>query len=166
NAIPIGTITAGGSNTFIFAPVTSLSSNTQYTILFGPGIQDTSGNSLPLTFRYATTNTALTPIGVMINPVNNATGVLRSSTLSLWFSTTMNASTVNSTNILLAAVSAPSVLVPATFTGSGNSYTVTPTSPLAANTIYMLSFTSGVQDINGNPMSNLSQVQYFTTGAN
>jgi|GEM_PF-5236031 len=164
--IPIGSIVAGASNTFTFAPVNPLTANTQYIVQFGTGIKDTAGNSLPLTLRYATTGTATTPVGVMINPVNNTTGVLRSQGLSLWFSETMNASTINGTTVQLKAVSAPSVIIPTLISGSGNSYTVTPASILTANTQYMLSFTTGVQDLNGNSMSNLSQVQYFTTGAN
>ncbi|MCC2624245.1 MAG: hypothetical protein K0R14_118 [Burkholderiales bacterium] len=163
-SVPIGSITTGGANTFVFSPASPLASNTKYIIKFGTGIQDTFGTSLPQTLRYAFTGTSITPVGLMLNPVNNATGVSRTSSLSLWFSENMNATTINSSTVQLAAVIAPSISIPITVSGSGNSYTVTPIGTLLPNTQYMLTFTTSIQDTSGNAMSALSQAQYFTTG--
>jgi hypothetical protein len=78
----------------------------------------------------------------------------------------MNPSTINTTTFTLSAPGTPPVAVAGAVTYDVPSHvaTFTPTDPLAFSTLYTATITTGVQDLNGNPLAS-DYVWTFTTSA-
>lgn len=94
---------------------------------------------------------------------NGATAVSVNTAISSTFSQTINTSTLNTSTFTL---SGPSGLVAGvvTYNATTNTATFTPSTPLAYNTTYTATITTGVKDLAGNPLaSNYSWG--FTTGS-
>ena len=68
-------------------------------------------------------------------------------TVSATFNSALNPATVNSSTFTLK--NAGGTLLSASYSVSGNTATLTPSSPLAASTTYTATLTTGVKDING-----------------
>jgi hypothetical protein len=80
------------------------------------------------------------------------------------FSEAMNPSTINTTTFTLTAPGTPPVPVAGTVTYDVASHVATfiPTDPLALNTIYTATITTGAEDLYGNPLAS-NYVWMFTT---
>ena len=83
-------------------------------------------------------------------PANAATGVFVDGVISVTFSEPMNAATINSTTFTLADASFAPVLASVNY--AGNTATLTPINPLAQNSVYTATVTTGVKDLAGNAM--------------
>jgi hypothetical protein len=80
------------------------------------------------------------------------------------FSEAMNPSTINTTTFTLTSPGTPPVAVVGTVTYDAASHvaTFTPTNPLALNTVYTATITTGAQDLTGNALAS-NYVWTFTT---
>ncbi len=104
--------------------------------------------------NYAADTTA--PTVTLVTPANGATGISTGTMVTATFSEPMNAGTINGTTFELRAPG--NVLVPATVTydPDNNKAILSPTAPLALNTIYSAKVKgggTGVADATGNPLA-------------
>lgn len=160
-ATPVsGAVTCSGTIA-AFTPAVPLYYNTLYTVTITTGAKDLAGNQMSTNYSWTfTTGTApdTTPPTVSsTSPANNATGVTVNGAISATFSEAMNAATISTVTFTVAGVTG-------TVTYSGSTATFTPTAPLAYNTLYTATITTGVKDQAGNQMfTNYSWT--FKTGA-
>src|SRR5579863_588735 len=104
----------------------------------------------------------LSPTVIATSPANGATAVLLNSTVTATFSSVMNPATINTATFTLTGPG--TTVVPGAVTYSGSTATFTPTSPLAALTLYTATITTGARDPGGNALQ-ANFVWTFTTGA-
>ena len=159
-----GTVAYSGT-TATFTPSASLVANTLYTGTITTGAKDAAGNALASNYTWSFTTAAavdVTPPTVLSAvPANNATGVASSVHPAVTFSEAMTASTINSTNFTLKQGSST---VAGTVAYSGTSATFTPSSALAASTVYTGTITTGAKDAAGNSLAS-NYTWSFTTAA-
>jgi hypothetical protein len=182
-AVP-GSVTLDASGLVMtLTPNAVLALNSQYELQLTSGVQDASGNQ----FAYnpwagngfiaylnttSTANTAV-PTIVAANPPANSNPVGTNVTVQLEFSTEMDEATqagltVSSGGVTVAGTwSWNSNVYPYGYywddTGPGTILTFTPTSPLAANTTYKVSYGAPLADTAGNALTPGSFT--FTTGS-
>ena len=94
------------------------------------------------------------------DPLNNVTGVPRNTEVTFTFSEAMDPLTINNSTFYLTQ---DGTNVPGTVSYSGNTATFSPTSPLAAETSYLATVTTGAESLTGNSLAN-NTVWSFTTG--
>ena len=155
-----------------FTPTSLLAVNSQYYMLLTNGIQDATGNTFPQ-YGYASFYTVdsanTTPSTVVAaNPPANATNVGTNVTVELQFSADMNQET--QTGLVVSTGGNP---VPGTWSwnapvnccswGPGTLAYFTPTTALAANTVYTVTYGAPLADTAGNGITPGSF--NFTTGA-
>src|SRR5580704_11702699 len=104
----------------------------------------------------------ISPTVIATSPANGATSVLLNTTVTATFSSVMNPATINTTTFTLTGPGA--TVVPGAVTYSGTTATFTPTSSLAALTLYTATITTGATDPGGNALQ-ANFVWTFTTGA-
>ena len=149
-ATPVaGAVTYSG-NTATFTPTALLHASTLYTATITTGAQDSTG--APLAANYVWTfTTAPPPTVVSTVPANAATAVALNATVTATFSEAMNPATITATTFTLTGPgTAP---VPGTVTYAGTTATFTPTSPLAASTLFTATITTGAADPTGNALA-------------
>ena len=154
------------TQTATFTPSANLSSATTYTATITTGAHDTSGNALPANFNWTFITADIVPPFVnSITPNNGATNVAVNTAVNIQFSETMDASTINNTNITVknTATSAP-VAGTVTYTTVNSIGTFTPTASLSNGTQYTVTVSTGVKDLSGNQMT-APFVSSFTTAA-
>jgi len=95
------------------------------------------------------------------DPANAATGVAINKKIAATFSETMDPSTMSSTNFTLKQ---GTTLMAGSVTYVGTTATFAPASPLAINTTYTATITTGARDLAGNALA-ANFVWTFTTGA-
>jgi hypothetical protein len=93
-------------------------------------------------------------------PLNNVTGVPRNMQLEFTFSEGMDPLTIDASTFNLMQ---GGTTVPGAVTYSGTTATFTPSSPLAANTTYTATVTTGVKSLTGKSLAK-NNVWTFTTG--
>ena len=108
------------------------------------------------------TNPPLVPTITLTSPLNSDTNVARNKVIIVNFSTEMDASSINTTTFTLKQAG---ITVLGTVSYAGTSASFTPSTVLAANTIYTASITTGVKNLDGTNLSSNKQ-WYFTTTAN
>ena len=124
-----------GTRTVTLTPSATLANSTVYTakIISGTsGVKDAAGNALASDYSWSFTTVAadITPPTVTsVTPVNGATGVSVSTTVSAIFNEAMNAATINSSTIELR--NASNTLVTATVSYNAGTRTVTLTPSVA-----------------------------------
>ncbi len=152
-----GVVTFTGS-TAIFTPSSALALNTAYTATITTGVQDINGDALAnnLTWSFTTAASACAPpTAISVAPAVGATGICENTVVVSTFSVAMNPATINSTTFTLTAPGTPPVAVAGTvsYDAASAAATFTPTSPLALNTLYTATITTGAQDIAGDPLA-------------
>jgi len=156
SAVISGTVSySAATNTATFTPSAQLSGTTGYTLAVTTGAQDLAGNSLASPFTSSFTTADVTPPGVVsTSPVNGAVNVLVNSAVTVTFSESMNASTINGSTITLrvTATSAP-VSGTVSYSAATNTATFTPTASLSGSTGYTLAVTTGAKDLAGNSLA-------------
>ena len=160
-----GTVTYSGS-TASFAPAANLGFNTTYTATITTGAKDMSNNALVSNYIWSFTTAPIPPdvtppTVIFTDPVNGATAVPISKTLSATFSEAMNPATINSTTFLLKQ---GATSIPGTVTYSGTTAYFIPSANLSPNTVYTATITTGAQDLAGNGLVT-NYVWTFTTSA-
>ena len=161
-----GTITHDVSNTiFVFTPSSPLAVNTVYTATLTTGVQDAFGNELASnlvwSFRTASNGCNPPPTVISVTPANGATGVCSLAVITATFSEAMNASSINTTTFTVS----PGVTGTITHDVTDTIFTFTPSSPLAINTLYTATLTTGVRDLFGNGLAG-DFIWSFRTAAN
>ncbi len=107
------------------------------------------------------------PIVSAVTPAVGATGVARTTAVTVTFSEAMNAATINATTILLMNPSSQVIAASVTYDAATLTATLTPAAALAASTSYTVTAVgggSGVKDVAGNALAN-DFVWSFTTAA-
>jgi hypothetical protein len=102
------------------------------------------------------------PLVVSTAPANGATGVPLTQIITATFNEAMNAASISASTFTLAKAGGTSVTGAVTY--SGMTATFTPSSVLAANTLYTATITTGAQDPAGNALT-ANVVWTFTTVA-
>ncbi len=163
-------ITAGlaynsNAHTVTISPVSALATNRTYTVSIS-GVKDAAGNLLAQTF----TSTFTTEVGditpptvTSVSPAGGAGNVSTHTAITITFSETLDAATVNTTNVVLRTGSG--TLVPATvsYNAANRTVTLTPSAALSNSTAYTVSI-AGVKDTSGNALAG-TFTSSFTTEA-
>jgi len=157
-----GTLTYDAATfTMIFTPVSKLASGATYTGTVATVVKDAMGNALQVNYVWTfSTGALVSPTVVSTNPANNAIGVALNKVVTATFSVPMDPLTITSTtfNVKQGATAVPGVV---SYTGLIASFT--PSSPLASNTIYTATVTTGAKNVPGTPLAN-DYVWTFNTG--
>jgi len=165
-----GTTTIAGTVTFsgvtaTFAPSSALDPSTVYTATVTTGVRDLAGNALAAIYTWSFT-TGLVPdtTAPMISstvPADGSTDVSLNGNLSITFSEAMDPLTINTVTVTLMD---GNTAITGTVTLVGVTATFNPDGPLAPNTTYTATITTGVKDLAGNPLT-AEYVWSFTTGS-
>jgi hypothetical protein len=160
-----GVVTYAGS-TATLTPPGALALNTTYTATITTGAQDTFGNALASNYgwTFKTSAAACAPPSVVsVAPPNGAVGICPNTLVVATFSEAMNASTINTTTFTLTAPGSTTVIGTVSYLSSYVA-TFTPSSPLALDTLYTATITTGAEDLGGDPLAS-NYVWTFTTSA-
>ena len=151
-----------------FVPSASLATSTTYVATITTGAQDTASPSNSLlanyvwTFTTSPAATVIVPVVTGSNPANGATGVALTTAFSATFSTVMNSSTLNANTLKLSGPGGVAVSGTVAYTQAGSVASFTPTLPLANNTTYVATVTTGAQSQAGVALAT-NFVSTFTT---
>ncbi len=161
-----GTFTHDASNTiFTFTPSSPLAAGTLYSATITTGVRDLFGNALASNFVWSFTTAANgcnpPPTVVSVTPPNASGTVCPNTIVTATFSEAMNVATINAATFTVS----PGVSGTFTHDASSTIFTFTPSSPLAAGTLYSATITTGVRDLFGNALAS-NFVWSFTTAAN
>jgi hypothetical protein len=159
-----GVVSDTGS-TATFTPSSALTLNTVYTATITTGAQDVFGDALASNFVWSftsSTTACAAPAVISIAPANLATGICPNTIVTATFSEAMNASTINGTTFTLTGPGLTAVAGAVSYVASSDVATFTPTNPLALDTLYTATITTGAQDLAGDPLAS-DYVWTFTT---
>ena len=157
-------------NTALFTPTTSLTANTHYTATITNGAKDLESNALASNFTWNfTTGTALNgpiPIIASENPAQGATGVFLNQSVNATFSEAMNPLTITTDTYQVTEPNGTVIAGTVAYDSTNFIATFTPSSPLAANTAYIATFSNGVTSTAGTPLGSggAPNPWTFTTG--
>jgi hypothetical protein len=159
-----GTVTYAGV-TATFNPLTTLAPDTTYTATMSTGARDLAGNALASEFVWdfttgATPNTTAPSVSFTV-PAHAAMGVGINQKIAATFTEVMDPLTITTVTFTLRRGSAA---VAGTVTYVGVTATFNPLSPLAPNTTYTATMSTGARDLAGNALAS-EFVWDFNTGA-
>lgn len=159
---PVAGNVSYASNVATFTPSSALAQNTTYTARLTTAIEDSSGNNLESAYSWSFTTFADTaaPTLQSISPASNATGVAVSANIIATFSEPINQATLSGNMVLRDS---SNNVVAGALTYANNVATFNPSSNLANSTTYTLTLGSGIEDVAGNPFSQLTRS--FTTAS-
>jgi Bacterial Ig-like domain len=159
-----GVVTYAGS-TATFTPSSALAVSTLYTATITTGAQDLNGDALASNYPWTfTTAAAACAAPTVISVAPSGTGICQNTLVVGTFSEAMNPSTVNTTTFTLAGPGTTPVAGTVTYDVSSYAATFTPTNPLALDTLYTATITTGAQDLAGAGLAS-DKVWTFTTAA-
>jgi hypothetical protein len=162
-----GTITHDTTDTiFVFTPLSSLALSTTYTATITTGARDQFGNALAsnLVWTFTTgANPCQAPTVISVTPLNGSVGVCPSTSVTATFSEAMNPTTLNATTFTLTGPGTTPVAGVVSYAAS--TATFTPSGPLALNTLYTATITTGAKDVFGNALANNFVWTFTTAGA-
>ena len=151
--------------TVTFKPASPLAPNTPFTATISTGAEDLAENALAAdyvwTFTTGTTSDTTAPTVSSTVPVNGASNVPGSNALAATFSEAMGPLTISTATFTLEQGGAS---VAGAVSYSGVTVNFTPASPLAPNTPFTATITSGAEDLAENALA-ADYVWTFTTGA-
>jgi hypothetical protein len=158
-------VAAGSVATFV--PATNLTPSTVYTATITTGAAGLDGTQLAgnyvWTFTTAATPVLTHPTVISTIPASLAINVPLNQVISAAFSTAMNPATINSASFTLTGPGVTNVTGLVAYAAVGHSLEFIPAAPLAANTLYTATITTGVQNLAGNALAT-NYVWTFTTG--
>lgn len=164
-ATPVPGVVSYLGTTVTFTPTNPLTPAAVFTATIGATATDLSGTPLAAdhvwTFTTGTGADVTAPTVLFTSPVNDAVDVPLTTTVQVAFDEPMDCTTLDGTSVTLTQAGAP---VLATLTCFGTSVTLAPTAPLAPQTLYTGTVTTGAQDLAGNALA-ADYVWTFTTGA-
>ena len=163
-----GTVTYDPTNnTAIFAVTGSYPAGESFTATISTAAE--SAGLLPLASNYVWTFTTgagpdtTPPLVSATNPASSATGVGTNQKIVATFDKGIDSTTLNGTTFTLMGPGVTPVVGTVTYSTIGNTTTFTPSSVLAASTIYTATITTGVTDLSANALAS-NYVWTFTTG--
>jgi len=149
------TYTVSGSMA-TFSPASSLAYGTTYiaTITNGATDQASPANSLAGDYIWSFTTVSAPgipapPTVLATTPLNGATDVALSQTLTATFNMAMSPTTLNATTFRLATSNGVMIPGAVSYTSTGNLLTFIPAAPLTSATTYIATITTGAQSIDG-----------------
>jgi hypothetical protein len=161
---PVPSFVSYSGTTAILKPDNNLLPNTAYTVTITTGAKDLAGNALENNYEWSYTTGAVavvTPPSVnSTDPANSETGVALNQKIAAIFNRTMDVSTITTASFTLMQGTS---FVSGTVSYTGLMALYTPSSNLAANTVYTATITTGAKDLAGNSIAN-NYVWTFTTG--
>jgi len=151
-----------------FTPSSPLNNTTVYTATITTAAKDLAGNALLSNYVWSFTTGAAAdttrPTVISVTPANLATGVPINTAVNATFSEAMDPATIISANFELTGPGITPVIGIVGYNTLTDIATFTPSSPLAANTTYTATITTGAQDLAGNTLLS-NYVWSFTTAA-
>ncbi|WP_169315309.1 Ig-like domain-containing protein [Terriglobus roseus] len=134
-----------------FTPTAALAVNTTYVATITTGAQNVAGTALASNYAWTFTTVAgaVPPVVVSTVPVNNATGVPLTQTLSAVFSKPMNAATLTATTFTVTGPSGVAVAGTVAYASGTNTATFAPSAALLPSATYVATITTGAQDTTG-----------------
>jgi len=158
-AVP-GLVTyAAIANTATFTPTSNLSPNTVYTATVTTGATDLAGNPLgaglvpnPWTFTTGSTVNTTAPTIASTNPANAMLNVPVKASVNATFSEAMDPLTISTATFQLTGPGGTVITGTVAYDAINFIATFTPSSDLAANTLYVAEVTTGATDLAGNPL--------------
>jgi hypothetical protein len=166
SATPVaGTVACSGA-VATFTPSASLIVNTVYTATITTGAQAQGGAPLAANYvwMFRTLPAPTPPTVISTVPANLAVNVPINQALSATFSVAMTPATINATTFTLTGPGTMPVTGVVTYVAAGSTATFTPSAPLAYNTVYTATITTGAQNLSNTPLAQ-NYVWTFTTGA-
>jgi hypothetical protein len=161
SAVVSGAVTYDAATHVATFTPSGLAELTGYSMAVSGNVKDAAGNVMGGAYVFGfTTGDATAPTVVGVSPPNASTDIALNATVRVTFSEAMdpssiNASTVSLKNTLTSAVITTTVVYDAATLRA----TVTPVGPLAGNTNYTVTISTGAKDAAGNPLGAL----VFTT---
>jgi len=161
SAAVTGQVTYNSANNIAtFTPSAPLVVNASYTASITTGAQDLAGDALANAYVWSFTISActapVTPTVVMVTPAN---GACPNTLVTGTFSEAMNPATINASTFTLVGAGAAGTV---TYDQPSLTATYTPSAPLALNTTYTATITTGAKDLSGNGLAS-NNVWTFTT---
>jgi len=161
SAAVTGQVTYNSANNIAtFTPSAPLVVNASYTAFITTGAQDLAGDALANAYVWSFTISActapVTPTVVMVTPAN---GACPNTLVTGTFSEAMNPATINASTFTLVGAGAAGTV---TYDQPSLTATYTPSAPLALNTTYTATITTGAKDLSGNGLAS-NNVWTFTT---
>jgi len=152
-----------GTRVATFTPNASLVNGTGYTVTVTTGVKDVSGNALASQFTSSFTTIPTPPIVMATFPNNFDTEIAIDTAVTVTFSQAMDPTTINSITFSLKTTSGGTP-VAGTVTYNAATFTAKfkPSAPLANNTVYTATVTTGVKDTFGQQLAS-DKVFSFTT---
>ncbi|MCG3116737.1 MAG: Ig-like domain-containing protein [Candidatus Manganitrophus sp. SA1] len=147
-----------GSLTASFTPSRArLEYSSTYTVLLTQGIEDLAGNDL---VQMSWTFTTIDPPQVaQMSPVGQEVSITPPPTIQATFSREMKESSINQSSFQVVN---PAGAVPGTVSYANAVATFTPSTPILDNTLYRVTLTTAVEDLNGNPLPSNVQWEFHT----
>lgn len=138
-------------NVYTATPKANLSQSASYTLKVSSAIKDNANNALTAVTQIYTTGDLTAPRVISATPLNNATGVLLNTKITLGFSEAVQG--VVAANVKVSKSSDGKNPVTATVANKGNNrYEITPSNALEANTMYYVVL-SNIKDTANNALS-------------
>lgn len=136
----------------VFFPLEKLKSGQKYTMMIATGVKDTAGNPIQLTreWTFTTKKTIIAekPKIIKTYPKEGETEIKTDSKLFVYFNKVMNESNCNVFNIRLSQDN-KTLPISTTFVKNGNFVTIIPLENLQYSSLYKLSLSSRITDLEG-----------------
>ena len=165
-----GTVTYDDkTKTATFKPVENLNYLTEYYVTITNGVKDTAGNSMekdyPWKFKTAESADTTAPFINSTSPHKDETDVAVNTTITVTFSESMDASTINNATFIVKLLPANNEITgTVTYDDTTKTAVFKPAENLNYTTKYYATITAGVKDLSGNPMEK-DYPWFFTTAA-
>lgn len=173
-ACPAGTAVTGtvtyvaSSRVATFTPGASLPTNTTCTATVTTAAKDTNGialaNAFVWTFKTAGTADTTRPTVVSTVPAASAVGVPINYSVSAAFSEAMDPATITGNTFTLTGPGATAIAGNVSYASTGKTAIFTPSSTLAAATVFTATVTTAAKDLAGNALA-ANKTWTFTTGS-
>jgi hypothetical protein len=155
-----GNVSYSGT-TATFTPTSLLSANTTYTGRITTGVKDTNGNALQTDYVWTfSTGMIIVPVVTGTDPTPNEINVGLNKIITATFSVPMDPLTINSSTF---TVKQGTNTIAGVITYTGLTVSFKPTNPLAANTVYTVTVTTGAKSFSQATPLAANYVWSFTT---
>lgn len=148
---PVAAAVTCAGNVATVKPGAALSFNTTYTVTVSTAAEDLAGTPMENPYQWTFQTVPApppSPVVIATVPLNAAVGVPVNQALSATFNEAMDPATINSATFVLTATGGAQIDGVITYVAAGSVATFKPDAPLAYNTQYTATLTSGAMDLN------------------
>ncbi|MBK9941935.1 MAG: Ig-like domain-containing protein [Kouleothrix sp.] len=143
------------NNTATLTPAGALTQGATYTANLAAGIADLAGNPLaPLSWSFTIADTTA-PTVTERTPAPGAIGISTATNVVVVFSEALNAGTINASSVTLSGPGGP-VAATVSYNPATRMVTLQPAAALAPGAAYVVTLSSAITDLAGNPLAPLS----------